>query len=187
MVMMPALTRRQLLLSFFSLSLTGCGYQLRGFSSEKSIPYQYVMVTSQGADGELVRQLKRVLTSFGAMIVTDPNLAEIEILLSASQFQSVPSAIGDYGQISASLVVLTQAIRVRKMNSDAWLIDTKVRRGREVDQSAALSISSTSTLGPERPLAIARESEEVTSDVRSRVVDGIVRIVQQLSPLNVSS
>jgi len=185
-VNMPVFTRRQLLLSLLSLPLAGCGYQLRGVDAEKSIPYRYVMITSQGADGELVRQLKRVLTSFGATIVDDANLAEIEIILSASQFQSVPSAIGGYGEISASFVVLTQGIRVRKMNSDRWLIDTKVRRGREVDQSASLSTSA-STLGPERPLAIARESEEVTSDIRARVVDGIVRIVQQLSPLNVSS
>ena len=84
---------------------------------------------------------------------------------------------------------MTQPVRIRKIGQDEWLVDTLVRRTREVDQSLLnfATSSTNATLGAERPLAIARESEEVLVDIRARVVDGIVRLVQRLTPLDAPS
>ncbi len=181
-------TRRCLLLSLPALLLSGCGYQLRGFKDgvESSFPFRKVMISNSGADGAVVDALKRVLLGFGCELVNDAAKAELEVWLGTSSQQSVPSAIGSYGEISARLYVLTQPVRIRKVGQDEWLVDTSIRRSREVDQSLLNFSSSTSNvaIGAERPLAISRESEEVLVDIRARVVDAIVRLVQRLTPLD---
>jgi hypothetical protein len=131
-------------------------------------------------DPMIVKSLSQLIRALGAELVDDPSKAELEILLGESQWTQVTSAIGGYGEIAARLVILSQSIQVRQMGTDHWLIDTYVRRSREVDQAASLIAG----LGAERPLAITRESVEVTNDVRQRVVDALVRLVQQLAPLN---
>jgi outer membrane lipopolysaccharide assembly protein LptE/RlpB len=179
------LSRRHWLLSAFSLvALSGCGYQLRGASnaSERALPYRIYFV-SDGADGELVAQTRRALQSFGAELVAERKQADLIVTLGATTQQSVISAIGSFGEISARLFVMTQALRVTKVGVEDPLIDTLVRRSREVDQSLATQIGG---LGAERPLAITRESVEVVQDIRARVVDSIVRLLQGLVPLGSS-
>jgi len=176
------------LLALPALLLTGCGYQLRGLHEDdaRAFPFRQVMVSNSGADGAVVDALKRVLLGFGCELVSDATKAELEVWLGTSSQQSVPSAIGSYGEISARLYVLTQPVRIRKVGQDEWLVDTSIRRSREVDQ-ALLNFSASSSnvsIGAERPLAISRESEEVLVDIRSRVVDAIVRLVQRLTPLD---
>jgi outer membrane lipopolysaccharide assembly protein LptE/RlpB len=182
------LSRRTLLASLVSgLLLTGCGYQLRGIkSAEKSedatsssLSYRYIYILSEGADVHIVKQLRRLIVALGAEIVDDPMKAEIEIVLGESQWKTVASAIGNYGEISARLVILVQNIQIRQIGSDHWIIDTQIRRSREVDQASSLI----SGIGAERPLAILRESDEVTSDVRQRVVEALIRLIQGLAPL----
>jgi outer membrane lipopolysaccharide assembly protein LptE/RlpB len=188
-------SRRSLLLSLPALLLSGCGYQLRGFhdGDESSFPFRHVLISNSGADSAVVDALKRVLLGFGCELVTDDSKAELEVWLGTSTQQSVPSAIGSYGEISARLYVLTQPVRIRKVGQDSsWLVDTSIRRSREVDQSllnyvAPNASSQFSQMGAERPLAISRESEEVLVDIRARVVDAIVRLVQRLTPLDQSS
>lgn len=180
------LSRRHFLLSALSLStLTGCGYQLRGVSSasDQALPYR-IYLSSEGADGELVVQTKRALQSFGAQLVGEQKQAQLVVTLGATTQQSVISAIGSYGEISARLFVMTQALVVTKVGVETPLIDTQVRRSREVDQSLATQQGG---LGAERPLAITRESAEVVSDIRARVVDAIVRLLQGLVALETSS
>lgn len=185
------ITRRGLLLALPALLLSGCGYQLRGFhdGSESSFPFHQVIVSSSGAEAAVVEALKRVLLGFGCELVNDSSKAELEIWLGVSTQNAVTSAIGSYGEISARLHILTQPVRIRKIGQDEWLVDTLVRRTREVDQSLLnfATSSTNATLGAERPLAIARESEEVLVDIRARVVDGIVRLVQRLTPLDAPS
>lgn len=179
------LSRRHWLLSALSLvSLSGCGYQLRGVSntSERALPYRIYLV-SDGADGELVAQTRRALQSFGAELVAERKQADLIVTLGATTQQSVISAIGSFGEISARLFVMTQALRVTKVGVEDPLIDTLVRRSREVDQSLATQIGG---LGAERPLAITRESVEVVQDIRARIVDSIVRLLQGLVPLGSS-
>ncbi len=182
------ITRRGLLLALPALLLSGCGYQLRGFhdGTESSFPFRQVIVSNSGADAAVVEALKRVLLGFGCELVTDSSKAELEIWLGVSTQSAVTSAIGSYGEISARLHILTQPVRIRKIGQDEWLVDTLVRRTREVDQSLLnFATSGTNTaLGAERPLAISRESEEVLVDIRARVVDAIVRLVQRLTPLD---
>ncbi len=181
-------SKRSLLLAVPALLLSGCGYQLRGFreGDTQAFPFRKVLVSSSGADGAVVDALKRVLLGFGCELVTDAAKAELEVWLGTSSQQSVPAAIGSYGEISARLYVLTQPVRIRKVGQDVWLVDTSIRRSREVDQSLLNFSSSASNvaIGAERPLAISRESEEVLVDIRSRVVDAIVRLVQRLAPLD---
>lgn len=178
------LTRRALLLSLLSVgTVSGCGYQLRGFSETANgqLPYRLVLVTSQNADAEIVSQVKRVLVALGATLVSDAKQAQIEVILGATSQTSATLAIGAYGEISARLYVMQQPIQVRKTGQEKLLIETVVRRSREVDQSLATQIGG---LGAERPLAITRESEEVLVDIRARIVDGVVRVVQSLVPLD---
>jgi len=179
------LSRRHWLLSALSLvTLSGCGYQLRGVSntSERALAHRIYLV-SDGADGELVAQTRRALQSFGAELVAERKQADLIVTLGATTQQSVISAIGSFGEISARLFVMTQALRVTKVGVEDPLIDTLVRRSREVDQSLATQIGG---LGAERPLAITRESVEVVQDIRARVVDSIVRLLQGLVPLGSS-
>ncbi|MBD3767320.1 MAG: hypothetical protein IE928_05110 [Gammaproteobacteria bacterium] len=176
------LSRRHWLLSALSLvTLSGCGYQLRGVSntSERALPYRIYLV-SDGADGELVSQTRRALQSFGAQLVAERKQADLIVTLGATKQESVISAIGSFGEISARLFVMTQALRVTKVGVEDPLIDTLVRRSREVDQSLATRLGG---LGAERPLAITRESVEVMQDIKARVVDSIVRLLQGLVPL----
>ncbi|UCG18901.1 MAG: hypothetical protein JSU84_01370 [Thiotrichales bacterium] len=180
------LSRRHWLLSALSLfALSGCGYQLRGVSntSERTLPYRIYLI-SDGSDGELVAQTRRALQSFGAELVAERKQAELIVTLGATTQQSVISAIGSYGEISARLFVMTQALLVTKSGIEIPLIDTVVRRSREVDQSLATQIGG---LGAERPLAITRESVEVVQDIRARLVDSIIRLLQGLVQLEVSS
>ncbi len=179
-------TRRRWLLAGLSLlALNGCGYQLRGSSntSGRALPYR-LYVVNEGADAELIAQTRRALQSFGAELVSERRQAELIVTLGATTQQSVISAIGSFGEISARLFVMTQALLVTKVGVDQPLIDTLVRRSREVDQSLATQIGG---LGAERPLAITRESVEVVQDIRARVVDAIVRHLQGLVPLEASS
>lgn len=179
------LSRRHWLLSALSLvTLSGCGYQLRGVSNtyERALPYRIYLV-SDGADGELVAQMRRALQSFGAELVAERKQADLIVTLGATTQQSVISAIGSFGEVSARLFVMTQALRVTKVGAEDPLIDTLVRRSREVDQSLATQLGG---LGAERPLAITRESVEVVQDIRARVVDSIVRLLQGLVPLGSS-
>lgn len=180
------LTRRHCLLVGLALfGLGGCGYQLRGgaHSSDRALPYRVYLI-SDGADGELVAQTRRALQSFGAELVAERKQADLIVTLGATTQQSVISVIGSFGEISARLFVMTQALLVTKVGVEAPLINTLVRRSREVDQSLATQIGG---LGAERPLAITRESTEVVQDIRARVVDSIVRLLQGLVPLEVSS
>lgn len=184
-------SRRSLLLALPALLLSGCGYQLRGFheGAEASFPFRNVMISNSGADGAVVDALKRVLLGFGCALVSDASKAELEVWLGTSSQSAVTSAIGSYGEISARLYVLTQPVRIRQIGQDEWLVDTSIRRSREVDQSLLnFATSGTNTaIGAERPLAISRESEEVLVDIRARVVDAIVRLVQRLTPLDKAS
>lgn len=163
------------------LALSGCGYQLRGASSssDRALPYR-IYVASEGADAELVAQTRRALQSFGAQLVSERKLADLNVTLGATTQQSVISAIGSFGEISARLFVMTQALMVSKVGVEAPLINTVVRRSREVDQSLATQIGG---LGAERPLAITRESVEVVQDIKARLVDSIIRLLQGLVPL----
>lgn len=147
------------------------------------------MISNSGADGAVVDALKRVLLGFGCALVSDASKAELEVWLGTSSQSAVTSAIGSYGEISARLYVLTQPVRIRQIGQDEWLVDTSIRRSREVDQSLLnFATSGTNTaIGAERPLAISRESEEVLVDIRARVVDAIVRLVQRLTPLDKAS
>jgi len=177
------LQRRRLLLTALSLTgLSGCGYQLRGFSDKEArqLPYR-LYVSSDGADAEVVSQTKRALLAFGAQLVSERSQADLIVILGATSQQSVISAIGETGYISARLLVMTQALQVTKRGVEHPLLDSVVRRSREVDQSLATQIGG---LGAERPLAISRESSEVVQDVRARIVDSIVRLLQGLVPLD---
>jgi outer membrane lipopolysaccharide assembly protein LptE/RlpB len=178
-------SRRGWLLAVPALLLSGCGYQLRGFhdGTAQAFPFHYVMISNSGADAAIVEALKRVLFGFGCELVTDSAKAELEIWLGTSSQQAVTSAIGSYGEISARLYVLKQPVRIRKVGQDVWLVDTVIRRSREVDQGMSNFVG----LGAERPLAITRESDEVIVDIRGRVVDAIVRLVQRLTPLEPTS
>lgn len=176
------LSRRHWLLSTLSLvALSGCGYQLRGMShpSDRALPYR-IYLSNDGADADLVAQTRRALQSFGAEVVAERKQADLLVTLGATTQQSVISAIGSFGEISARLFVMTQALIVTKVGVEAPLINTVVRRSREVDQSLATQIGG---LGAERPLAITRESVEVVQDIRARLVDSIVRLLQGLVPL----
>lgn len=178
------LTRRAFLLGLISVgTLSGCGYQLRGFSetAKGQLPYPLVLLTSQNADSDIVSQVKRVLVALGATLVSDTKQAQIEVILGTTSQASAPSAIGSYGEISARFYIMQQPIQVRKIGQEKLLVDTNIRRSREVDQSLATQIGG---LGAERPLAITRESEEVLVDIRARIVDGVVRVVQSLVPLD---
>lgn len=182
---MMQITRRQLLIALLSLPLVGCGFQLRGWQgddvvSQAKMPFRQVLLSVMGTDGQLVAEFKRVLIGLGCQFVTDSSQAEIEIVLDETTQQTVVSAIGSYGEISARLYVMTQGIRIRQVGQDHWLVDTRLRRSREVD----LSMSNYAGLGSERPLAIARESEEVVIDIRSRLVEAMTRLVQGLAPLS---
>lgn len=183
-------SRRTLVLSWVgglsSLALGGCGYQLRGLtlSPEGSIvsqlAYHRVYLLAEDTEEAIVKALSRLIRGLGAELVDSPMKAEIEVVLGSSQWATVTSAIGSYGEISARLVILTQSIQVRQIGQDHWLVDTQIRRSREIDQASSLITG----LGAERPLAIARESDEVTNDVRQRVVEALVRIIQRLAPLS---
>jgi outer membrane lipopolysaccharide assembly protein LptE/RlpB len=179
-------SRRALFASFANaLLLTGCGYQLRGLSLsadgklQSRLTYQHIYLLAQESEQPIVSGLSRSIRELGMVLVDDPTKAEIEVILGESKWQTVTSAIGNYGEISARLVILTQSIQVRHIGSSHWLVDTQIRRSREIDQASSLITG----LGAERPLAISRESEEVTNDVRQRVIDALVRIIQRLEPL----
>lgn len=176
-------SRRNFLMGAFSLlGLTGCGYQLRGSGAEsdRTLPFR-IYLASEGTDGELVAQTRRALQAFGAELVTERQQADYVVSLGATGQQSVISAIGSFGEISARLFVMSQALVVTKRGVEIPVIDTQVRRSREVDQSLATQIGG---LGAERPLAITRESVEVVQDIRARVVDAIIRLLQGLVPLD---
>jgi outer membrane lipopolysaccharide assembly protein LptE/RlpB len=180
------LSRRHYLLSALSLlTLSGCGYQLRGVAarSDRPLPFR-IYLASEGTDAELIAQTRRALQAFGADLVSERKQAELVVNLGPTTQQSVISAIGSFGEISARLFVMTQPLIVTKVGVDVPLIDTVVRRSREVDQSLATQIGG---LGAERPLAITRESVEVLQDIRARVVDSIVRLLQGLVTLESAS
>lgn len=181
-----SLSRRAFMTSLVSmLLLAGCGYQLRGLSLspdgqvQSHLTYKRVYLLAQETDQRIVTGLSRSIQGLGAELVDNPMKADIEVILGESKSQTVTSAIGSYGEISARLVILTQTIQVRQIGSDRWLVDTQIRRSREIDQASSLITG----LGAERPLAISRESEEVINDVRQRVIEGLVRIIQRLEPL----
>lgn len=180
------ISRRLFLSTIFSaslsLTLSGCGYQLRGSQEAlqgHKMPFRKVLLTTQGTDGELVKSLSMVLRALDCEIVDKAEQAEVELLLEATGSQVITSAIGSYGEIAARLYIMTQVVKIRKVGVDAWVVDTVIRRSREVDQS----LSNYAGLGAERPLAITRESEEVMLDIRARIVDAIVRQFQRLAPL----
>jgi outer membrane lipopolysaccharide assembly protein LptE/RlpB len=112
------ISRRALLATLaHALLVTGCGYQLRGVKTSadggkltSSLSYRYIYILSEEADVSIVKQLKRLIVALGAELVDNPMLAEIEIVLGESQWKTVTSAIGNYGEISARLVILIQNI-----------------------------------------------------------------------------
>lgn len=175
------LTRRGLLSLLPAMLLAGCGYQLRGFDQRaEQLPYRHVLLTTEGTDGELVRLLRIALSSMGGEVVTDPARADVELWLGSTQLRDVISAIGPYGDVAARMRILTQPVRLRRIGRDEWLVDMALRKSREIDLYASFR----GTLGAERPLAGVQEGEEVDSDVRLRVVESIVRLLQGLNPLD---
>lgn len=174
-------TRRQLLSALLAFTLSGCGYQLRGLHTEKTVVLPMrIYIQAQGTDADMLLQTRRVLAAFGAQLVERPEHSDYVVNLGATTQQTTISAIGSYGETSAYMFIMTQPIRIQSPQQSTPLIDTVIKRSREVDASLATQVGG---LGAERPLAIYRDSVEVTHDIRDRIIDAVVRILQGLVPL----
>ncbi len=164
-----------LLLVWLFLTLTACGFHLRGLDANgqiRTLAFSSVKIESLGTvDGRLLQQLKQQLQAQGVRLVPSETQAQVLLKLSATQFQRITTAKNGQGQVTAELLKLQQPFTLMAVVS-----------GKVVEQGVAVSYRDRS-IDPNALLAAEREQASQQNLMRQEVVQQIMQRLSEVAPL----
>jgi LPS-assembly lipoprotein len=145
------------------LSLTGCGFRLRGTGEAAKADYQSVYLAGQDkAPPQLVQDLTQYFQAEGVRLVEQADAADILIELVAFERHISRTGFSSTGDTTAELVKLSQAFRVQRRQDARLLLDSRV------------SVTRDRRLNPSQLLAAARELEEMERQMLQDLVRQLI-------------
>lgn len=163
-----------LLLVWLFLTLTACGFHLRGLDANgqiRPLAFSSVKIEPLGTvDGRLLQQLKQQLQAQGVRLVPSETQAQVRLKLSATQFQRIITAKNGQGQVTAELLKLRQPFTL-----------VAVVSGKVVEQGVAMSYRDRS-IDPNALLAAERELASQQNLMRQEVVQQIMQRLSEVAP-----
>ncbi len=142
-----------------ALLLQGCGYHLRG---KIELPPSMASVFVEGADLEMVSELKRALEFNGVNIVSDISAAKSSVLID-SRYKRKVRTLDSRGV--ATGYVLKYDVRFNVVNAD----------GNKVHESPIISKKRNFDFDATQVLQQAREEEFLKEDMRTQIIQSIMR------------
>ncbi|GEM_PF-1807732 len=155
-----------LFLSVVILSLSACGFHLRGYTESgevKPLPFSTLKVDALGSvDSRLLQMLKQQLTAQGVRLVESEADAQAVLRLTATQFQRIATAKNGQGQVTSELLKMQQAFT---------LVDEQ--SGKVLLQGVAMSYRDRN-INPQALLAAERELASLKTLMRQEVVQQLM-------------
>jgi LPS-assembly lipoprotein len=151
-----------------ALSLTACGFHLKGTGPNAVAGFESIKFESTGGvRPDILRALKMQLTSTDVKVVDNAAQAEVILRFSPTQYTTSRTSISGQGDAASELIKMAQPIHVQEVATEKDILDTSVQafRDRRIDNSAALASN--------RELMSIQQ--QMAADIASQIIDRINR------------
>ncbi|HEY8607497.1 MAG TPA: LPS assembly lipoprotein LptE [Noviherbaspirillum sp.] len=161
--------RRRFLLSFSALTLSACGFQLRGTGGRGVLPFKSVHLGA-GTTGSLGVELRRYIRANDVELAPDPKSAEVTLEILSERRDRATLSLNSQGRVRDYSIYYTVRFR---------MIDAK---GAEVLAPADMTLKRDITFNESQVIAKEKEEEMLYRDMQSDVVQQILRRMAALKP-----
>lgn len=165
-----------------SLSLSACGFHLKGMGEAATATYQSIKVTQgPGVRSDITQALTRQLQSMGVKVVDNLGDAEVALNLQATQLNTSITARDVNGDVSGELLKMVQPFNAQEVATEKEVIDAKATAFRDRSVNAAQAQASNRELQ-----SIERQ---MATEIAMQVIDRLNRAYAKLqsSPLKLKA
>jgi LPS-assembly lipoprotein len=166
------MTRRTFLIAsaMTALSLSGCGFQLRGSHGESNLPFKTIYLSAPETSPLGTELRRNIRANDGTVIVTDPKLAEARLEILSESREKVVQSLNSQGRIRQYTLY--------------YKVTFRVRSNAEVDLLPPTAIVLKRDISFNESQVLAKESEEVLlyRDMQSDLVQRILRRMAAIKP-----
>lgn len=168
---MPTIRRTFLIVSVMTaLSLSGCGFQLRGSHGEGNLPFKTLYLGTTETSSLGVELRRNIRANGDTQIVTDPKLAEARLEILSESRAKVIQSLNSQGRVREYTLY--------------YKVTFRVRSNTEVDLLPATEIVLKRDISFNESQVLAKESEEALlyRDMQSDLVQRLLRRMAAIKP-----
>jgi LPS-assembly lipoprotein len=163
--------RRAILLSLTALTLSACGFQLRGSNGHGNLQFKTVYLGG-GASPPLAVELRRYIRASGeTAMVEDPKAADATLEIQSERRDRATLSLDTQGKVRDYSLYYRVRFAVRD------------KAGKELLPSTELALKRDITFNESQVIAKEKEEEMLYRDMQSDVVQQILRRMSMLKPV----
>lgn len=169
------LMTKWLLLSVVVVSVSACGFHLKGMGPNAKASFQSIyLAQTTGVRADVLKIFKDLLKASDVQLLNSEQAAELSVSLSPTIYEVSRTSMSGQGDTTSELLKMSQTVSVQQVESGSLLMTATVNsyRDRRIETAAAL--------GSSRELQDIQQ--QMAFDIANQLIDRINRAYQLKQP-----